>query len=678
MRQRLPLIGLIAAVVLGAGSPSPVAAAPPTLTATVVQSGLVVPWDVAFLPDGRMVVTERPGRIRVYASGAANAALEATVTVPSVRAEGEAGLMGIAVDRDFVNNPYVYVCASRTVTGGAWHNEVLRYRLSGGTWSAPTVILGGMLANTIHDGCALEMDRSYALWVSMGDAANGSNAQSTSSRNGKILRITRSGQPAPGNPTLSGQSGPTAVYSLGHRNVQGIAPRPETGQVFGIEHGPERDDEINLLAAGGNFGWPCYTGAGLPYQPGGCRPATSYANPSWASGAPTIATSGGAFVDNAAWGDWNGQLFVATLKESDLRRFSVSPGGTGVGQQEILYNGAWGRLRAAVRGPAGQLYLTTSNGSNDRVIRLSPTNPTVVRRAGADRYATAAAVSSYVFAAGVRTVFVATGENWPDGAAASAAAGALHTPVLLARRDSIPSATAAELNRLAPQSINVVGGPSSISDATLTALDAYTTGSVRRLAGADRYETASAVSRAIFAAPVPTAFVVTGENWPDALSAGAAAATAHSPVLLVRGTSIPPSTAAELDRLNPGRILVVGSSAVVSEAVAVQLAAYTTGGVTRLAGGDRYATAAAVATQRWDGFDVAWVVSGENWPDALVAGAAAGAQHAPVLLTAANSLPTATGQSLVLGHPPRHVVVGSSAVVGHGPAGALATLQGAP
>jgi putative cell wall-binding protein len=577
--------------------------------------------------------------------------------------------MGIAVDRDFVNNPYVYVCASRTVTGGAWHNEVLRYRLSGGTWSAPTVILGGMLANTIHDGCALEMDRSYGLWVSMGDAANGSLAQNTSSRNGKILRITRSGQPAPGNPTLSGQSGPTAVYSLGHRNVQGIAHRPGSSQVFGIEHGPTTNDEINRLDAGANYGWPTVTGS---------DGAGGFADPSWASGTPTIATSGGAFVDNAAWGDWNGQLFVATLKESDLRRFSVSPGGTGVGQQEILYNGAWGRLRAAVRGPAGQLYLTTSNGSNDRVIRVSPTNPTVVRRAGVDRYATAAAVSSYVFAPGVRTVFVATGENWPDGAAASAAAGALHTPVLLARRDSIPSATAAELNRLAPQSINVVGGPSSISDATVAALDAYTTGSVRRLAGADRYETAAAVSRAIFAAPVPTAFVVTGENWPDALSAGAAAATAHSPVLLVRGTSIPPSTAAELDRLDPGRISVVGSSAVVSDSVAAQLAAYTTGGVTRLAGADRYATAAAVATQRWDGFDVAWIVSGENWPDALVAGAAAGAQHAPVLLAAANSLPTATGQALVLGHPPRHVVVGSSAVVGHGPAGALARLQGTP
>jgi glucose/arabinose dehydrogenase/putative cell wall-binding protein len=670
MRRGRPLIGFVAALVLATGTLTPAAAAPPSVTASLVQSGLVEPWDLGFLPDGRMLVTERPGRIRVYASGSAGAPLQATITVPNVRAEGESGLMGIAVDRDYPNNPYVYVCASRTVSGGAWHNEVLRYQVSGGTWSGPTVILGGMQAAPLNDGCALEMDRAQTLWVSMGDANNPGLAQVTSSRNGKILRITRSGQPSPANPTLPGQSGPSAIYSWGHRNPQGIALRPDSIQVFGIEPGPETNDEVNfLLAPGANYGWPNVTGS---------DGVGGYADPAWASGTPAIAISSGAFVDNAAWLDWNAQLFVATLKEQDLRRFSVSPGGTSVTLQQVLYDGQWGRLRAVVPGPAGQLFLTTANGSDDRVIRLSATNPSAVRRFGSDRYATAAAIASYLFTPGVRTVFIATGEGWPDGAAASAAAGTLHAPVLLARRDSIPSATSAELNRLQPQSISVIGGESSISNATMTALSAYTTGSVVRRAGADRYGTAAAVSAAVFAPGTAAAFVVTGENWPDALAAGAAAATAHSPILLVRGTSIPAATAAELDRLDPGRIYVVGAPGVVSESVRAQLAAFTTGGVTRLAGTDRYGTAAAVANGNWDGFDVAWIASGENWPDALVAGAAAGTQHAPVLLTAASRLPAATGSALVLGHPPVHVIAGSGAVIGTGPVNTLASIRATP
>ncbi|HYI67820.1 MAG TPA: PQQ-dependent sugar dehydrogenase, partial [Candidatus Limnocylindrales bacterium] len=179
------MLGLLAGLL-----PQAALAAAPTLTTAVVKSGLAYPWDVGFLPDGKMVVTERPGRIRVYASGSPGAALVRTVTVPSVRAEGESGLMGLAVDVDFASNGYVYVCASRQYTGsGGWRNEVLRYRVSAaGAWSAPTRILGGMLANTIHNGCALEMANDGRLWVSMGDANNWNLAQNRSSLNGKILR----------------------------------------------------------------------------------------------------------------------------------------------------------------------------------------------------------------------------------------------------------------------------------------------------------------------------------------------------------------------------------------------------------------------------------------------------------------------------------------------------------
>ena len=263
-------IGLVAGL-----RPQAVAAAAPPTIATGVASGLQIPWDVGFLPDGRMLVTERPGRVRIYDSGIPGAALVSTITIPDVRAEGEAGLMGLAVDVDFAANRHVYVCASRQYTGsGGWVNEVLRYTLAAnGNWVDGTIILGGMAANTIHNGCALEMDRFGLLWVTMGDANNQPLAQNRSSLNGKVLRIHRDGSIPGDNPVIGGTR--NAVFSMGHRNPQGIAFRPGTDQVYIAEHGPEPDhgdDEINLLEAGGNYGWPCFTGVANAYNPiAGCQ-----------------------------------------------------------------------------------------------------------------------------------------------------------------------------------------------------------------------------------------------------------------------------------------------------------------------------------------------------------------------------------------------------------------------
>ena len=145
---------------------------------------------------------------------------------------------------------------------------------------------------------------------------------------------------------------------MGHRNPQGIAFQPGTGRVYAAEHGPNTDDEVNLIVAGGNYGWPCYTGAGnVNFADPSCGPAGSYRNPAWASGTPTLATSGLAFADGVSWGDFDGNLFVAQLKETDLRRFTPSVDGTTMTHADVLFDGTWGRLRAVVRGPAGQLYL---------------------------------------------------------------------------------------------------------------------------------------------------------------------------------------------------------------------------------------------------------------------------------------------------------------------------------
>jgi len=345
------------------------ALAAPTLSSGVVQDGLVIPWDVAFAPNGQMFVTERPGRVRVYRSGSPNAALLATSTISNVHASGEAGVMGIAVDPSFGSNRFVFVCASRTYAG-QWRNQVIRYRVTSG-WKLEFdryIIDSGMMANTSHNGCAVEIGPDQKLWVTMGDAGHGMWAQNPDRRNGKVMRINRDGTVPGDNPVWPGSNKPTIVYSIGHRNPQGITFHPGTGRAYAVEHGPKRDDEVNWIRAGRNYGWPCVTGKNHPT--GNC--GGSYTSPAWSSEGPTLATSGGGFVDNTAWETWNRDLFVATLKESELRRLTPMSDEGRVSMQPTLYNNRWGRLRAAVRGPGGQLFLTTSNGSNDKVIRITP------------------------------------------------------------------------------------------------------------------------------------------------------------------------------------------------------------------------------------------------------------------------------------------------------------------
>jgi glucose/arabinose dehydrogenase len=641
-------LGLLAGLL-----PQAALAAAPTLTTSVVKGGLVYPWDIGFLPDGQMLVTERPGRVRVYASGSPGAALVRTVNIP-VTAVGESGLMGLAVDVDFASNRYVYVCASQTVSG-AFRNRVLRYTVAAdGAWGSMKVLVGGMLAANIHNGCAVEMDRFGRLWVSMGDAGNGNLAQDRSSLNGKILRMNREGGTPTDNPVIGGIR--NIVYSMGHRNVQGIAIRPGTDQVYAVEHGPNVNDEVNRIVAGGNYGWPCHTGASTA----ACGSSATTIGSLWASGGSTIATSGGTFVGGSQWADYNGHLFVSTLKEQDVRRFSINAAGTSLGGPATHFNAAWGRLRASVLGPGGQLYVSTSDG-NDEVIRISPATPSVNRISGANRYATAAALSASAYPSGATDVMIATGADFPDALAGSATAGRLGMPVLLTLPTQIPAQTTAELNRLKPQRIWVLGGTSVISEGVRAALVPYaSTGQATRVAGADRYATAAQISTTWYAPGVQAAFVAVGTNFADALSGAPAAALRDSPLLLVRSTNIPAPTAAELDRLNPQRIYVLGGTAVINGAVASALAAYTSGPVTRLAGADRYATAEAIIRTFWTKSVRAYVASGANFPDALAGGAVAGRDGVPMLLSAKSFVPLHTGQQALRLSPRQLTMLGGT------------------
>jgi glucose/arabinose dehydrogenase len=386
-------------------SPSHSATATPSppsqaLDMTVVQEGLTIPWDIAFAPDGRMFVSERPGRIRVFASAEPHAELLQTIEVPDVRARGEAGVMGMDIDADFDEYPFLYVCASRDADGegdaAPWRNELLRFRVTDDDVTFEgTVFESTTLANRQHNGCAVEVDATGHIWMTVGDALHARAGWPQLDRlNGKVLRMNRDGSVPEDNPSLFGKVG--LAYTIGHRNPQGIALDPAGGPPYTAEHGPTVNDEVNRIIAGGNYGWPCYLAEDtIPEDIGGhakleieCGDPSEYLPAAWSSGDKTIANSGIVFLSGEHWGPWDGNLIVASLKEQDLRRFVLDEDGNAV-LRETLLDTAYGRLRAAVLGPDGALYVTTSNAQNlsqegmtpapenenDVIIRVAPAAP---------------------------------------------------------------------------------------------------------------------------------------------------------------------------------------------------------------------------------------------------------------------------------------------------------------
>ncbi|MGC5584591.1 cell wall-binding repeat-containing protein [Ornithinimicrobium sp. W1665] len=291
----------------------------------------------------------------------------------------------------------------------------------------------------------------------------------------------------------------------------------------------------------------------------------------------------------------------------------------------------------------------------------------VDRLEGPNRYGTAAAVSASRFEPGVETVFVASGTTFPDALAGGPAAARAQAPLLLTTPSTVPAATTAELSRLAPQHIVVLGGTAAVDGAVLEELRAFVpegTGTVTRLAGANRYATAAAISAATFAPGVDTVVLASGAGFPDALAGSAPAARDGSPMLLTQVDGLPSDTAAELARLQPARVVVLGGSAAVGDAVLDQIA--TAAGVQpeRVAGANRYATAAAVAEAFYPRADRAFLATGLDFPDALAAGPVAGLDGAPVLLTTPTALPQVVQDELVRLDPLRVTVLGGPAAVG--------------
>ena len=326
-----------------------------------LATGLQIPWSLAFTPDGRLLVTERPGRVRVIQNGALLA--EPALTLTDVFTTGESGILGLAVHPQFAANRFVYLTYTASAPGGPVA-RLMRFREADNRLAEGVVLLDDVPAANIHNGSRVKFGPDGRLYVTFGDVATPSVAQDAASLNGKVLRLTDDGLSAPGNRFAS------PVYSLGHRNPQGIDWHPVTGELWETEHGQTHNDEINVIDSGANYGWPTIEASQT--RPDMVAPIVFFV--------PAVAPSGAAFYRGTAIPAFANQLFVATLRGMALLRLTVS--GRRVTAQERLLENRYGRLRDVVSGPDGYLYVCTSNrdgrttpaSEDDRVLRIVPVN----------------------------------------------------------------------------------------------------------------------------------------------------------------------------------------------------------------------------------------------------------------------------------------------------------------
>lgn len=386
-RALAPASGLMVALVLtatsctGSGNATPAGAelaragTLPTLQVTKIATGLDLPWDVKPLPSGQLLITERDRRrLLLWDHGALT---QVAFPAASVWVSGETGLMSLEVDPAFDSNRRFYTCQGGLPRGGGHDVRVIAWRLSeDGTTATHVRTLLHALPSTSgrHGGCRLLIASYGALLVGTGDAATGTNAHSLRSLGGKVLRIRRgTGAPWPKNPFVHSRIVTARyVYTWGHRNVQGLAQRAD-GTIWSVEHGPDRDDEVNLLRSGGDYGWnpvPGYnesvpmTDQSLPGRQLAAR---------WRSGFPTLATSGATWVRGSAWKGYAGTLAVAALKAERLLFIRFDQAGHLVGVRTPSALRSYGRLRSVTRLPDGDLLVTTSNGGgSDVVLRVHP------------------------------------------------------------------------------------------------------------------------------------------------------------------------------------------------------------------------------------------------------------------------------------------------------------------
>ncbi|MDQ0639759.1 glucose/arabinose dehydrogenase [Pedobacter sp. W3I1] len=327
------------------------------LKSKVVVSGLSFPWEMVYGPDNFIWFTEKAGKIsRLNPS---NGQVIPLLTITDVRTNGEGGLLGMTLHPDFTSNPYVYVIYGY---GSTYKAKVVRYTYGGGNLTSPQVLLDQIPAASIHNGSRLLISGGK-LFISTGDASDTATPQNVNSLAGKILRINLDGSipadnPYPNNP----------VWSLGHRNAQGLV---QVGnKVFSSEHGPDSDDEINIIEKGRNYGWPNIKGFCNESGEQSFCSSSNVAEPliTWT---PTIAPSGLAYYNSDYIPQFKNSLLLAVLKGTKLMQLKLDDAQTKITGTKDFYVNTYGRIRAVCQSPEGKIYICTSNGSDDKIVEIA-------------------------------------------------------------------------------------------------------------------------------------------------------------------------------------------------------------------------------------------------------------------------------------------------------------------
>jgi aldose sugar dehydrogenase len=342
------------------------------LEVQTVASGLVHPWSLAFLPGGRMLVTERPGRMRIVtAEGQLSPPLKG---VPEVWASNQGGLLDVIIDKSYAQNKTIYFCFAEG-TGGGGRTAVARARLNNGNGRLDDVKLifrqEGPLSSGGHYGCRIVQANDGNLFVTLGEHFNYRNeAQNLGNHLGKVIRIAPDGSVPADNPFIGRAGAKPEIWSYGHRNEQGLAINPASGDLWETEHGPRGGDEVNIIGKAKNYGWPVI-GYGIDYNGAKIHDSTAKDGMEqpvkyWV---PSIAPSGMTFYTAKLFPKWTGSLFTGALEGKMLVRLSLN-GNTVTGEERLLPN-LNERIRDVRQGPDGALWLLTDNSAG-RILRVSP------------------------------------------------------------------------------------------------------------------------------------------------------------------------------------------------------------------------------------------------------------------------------------------------------------------
>ena len=374
MRRRLhpvPAFLLLAACAASSASSAQVfETEQETLRAEVVAGGLRHPWAAAFLPDGSVLITERPGTLRLIRNGALDP--EPVAGTPEVHARGQGGLLDIAAHPRFEENRWIYLSYAAPAPDGA-HTAIARGRLDERSLRDVEVIFRAWNSGRggRHFGSRLAFGPDGKLYATVGERGDSDLAQDPSTHHGTVVRLNDDGSVPVDNPFLDEAGTLPEIFTLGHRNAQGLAIRPQTGEIWVSEHGPRGGDEVNRLRAGANYGWPIITHgraySGFPIGEGTAKEGLEQPVYQWT---PSMAPSGTAFYSGDLFPAWRGNLFVGALKFRYLSRLTLE--GDRIVGEERLFGDAFGRIRDVRQGPDGALYLLTDDPRNGQFIRIVP------------------------------------------------------------------------------------------------------------------------------------------------------------------------------------------------------------------------------------------------------------------------------------------------------------------